>query len=110
MRMNEKADSNQEGIKMGGEKRFAKGNIDNIRVYIVDCDKTPVIVDRNTDIEMFADEAERQGTVVTLPYFIKMINDYDDTKSDGSIINFKNSFIRMAVVTDGVIVGEIEEV
>ena len=110
MRINKKDDSVQGGIKMGVEKRFAIRNIDNIRVYIVDCDKTPVIVDRNTDIGMFADEAERQGTVVTLPYFIKILNDYDDTKSDGTIINFKNSFIRMAVVNDGVIVGEIEEV
>jgi len=91
---------------MSGEDWLAIDNVENIRVYVVDCDYSHG-VDRESTIEEFADKAERLGTVYTLPYFIGKLNDYDDDAPEYTP-NFKNSFIRMAVVRDGTILKEIE--
>ena len=50
-------------------------------------------------IENFASEAEAQGTVYSLPYFIKALN-MNDIKADRYLI-------RCALVKDGKIVKEI---
>jgi len=83
-------------------------NVQNIRVYVVDCDATKLSDARQADIEEFADEAERLGTVYTLPYFIEKLNNYDGLAYE-DVPDFKNCFIRMAVVKDGTIIKEIEE-
>lgn len=51
-------------------------------------------------IEEFADEADIQGTVFSLPFFINALNSQS--------IKIENYYVRCALVKDGTIVKEIK--
>ena len=63
-----------------------------IRVYLVDLDSVDedTIIDQTTELEEFITEAEKQGSVMSLPFFIQACNDEE--------IDLSNSFMKMAEV------------
>ena len=72
-----------------------------IRVYVADSTDYYMNLDDQSDIENVMDCAEAQGTVMTLPVFIKWFN-------EGEINLFsENTIIRMAEFNEDGFVKEI---
>ena len=73
-----------------------------IRVYVADSTDYYMNLDGQSDLENVMDCAEAQGTVMTLPVFIKWFN-------EGEINLFsENTIIRMAEFEDGEFIREIK--
>lgn len=74
---------------------------EEIRIYVADGDSYYKDIDGEGDIEDIMDCAESQGTVFTLPEFIKQFNNGEVNLSGG------NTVIRACYFNDNQFVGEV---